>query len=316
MGSAYTAQASDVYAPTWNPGGLGLVQGTQLAGQHLAYLESINYEYLSFVHQVAPGKAWGSAVQYLGSGNIQGTDISGNSTGDFSAHYGAYSLAYGQMFGDKLSLGAAGKWINAKIADVGANAFAMDFGAMYQWNKDLTLGAAVTNAGSKLKFIDQGDSLPLQTHFGATYHTRFHTDVSAEVVYRQTGLASFHTGLEWHPTEPISLRAGYRTDTVKGLSPLAGFTTGIGIHAWGHEFAYAWLPLGDLGSTQYFSVVLKFGGKDKKRNLINYQSVKRPKPAKHADDPEELSPEDDLMTLLHIDEGTPMAESPREMRTK
>src|SRR3954468_1834792 len=50
MGSAYTALATDAYAPTWNPGGLGRVDSKQLAGQHLSYLESMNYEYLSYVH--------------------------------------------------------------------------------------------------------------------------------------------------------------------------------------------------------------------------------------------------------------------------
>src|SRR5258708_5020871 len=54
LGSAYSALAYDAYAPTWNPGGLGFVDGTQLAGQHLSYLESINYEYASLVHAL-PG---------------------------------------------------------------------------------------------------------------------------------------------------------------------------------------------------------------------------------------------------------------------
>src|SRR5689334_2985131 len=70
LGSAYTALASDAYAPTWNPGGLGFVDSTQLAGQHLDYLESIHYEYLSFVHPLAKGRALGGAVQYLGSGDM------------------------------------------------------------------------------------------------------------------------------------------------------------------------------------------------------------------------------------------------------
>src|SRR5579864_5584550 len=50
LGAAYTALATDAYAPTWNPAGLGFVSGTEMAGQHLSYLESMNYEYLSVVH--------------------------------------------------------------------------------------------------------------------------------------------------------------------------------------------------------------------------------------------------------------------------
>src|ERR1700687_4993385 len=50
MGSAYTALATNAYAPVWNPAGLGRLSGNELAGQHLSYLESMHYEFLSFVH--------------------------------------------------------------------------------------------------------------------------------------------------------------------------------------------------------------------------------------------------------------------------
>jgi hypothetical protein len=61
------------------------------------------------------------------------------------------------------------------------------------------------------------------------------------------------------------------------LSPLAGFTTGIGLNIWGYELSYAWVPLGDLGNTNYFSFLYKFGEtSNPKRNLIHYQAAKRP----------------------------------------
>src|SRR5437879_687898 len=48
MGSAYSALASDAYAPVWNPAGLGFVTTPELAGQHVSYLESLNYEQASY----------------------------------------------------------------------------------------------------------------------------------------------------------------------------------------------------------------------------------------------------------------------------
>src|SRR6185437_423325 len=45
MGSAYTALATNGYAPVWNPSGLARLQDNELAGQHLSYLESIHYEF-------------------------------------------------------------------------------------------------------------------------------------------------------------------------------------------------------------------------------------------------------------------------------
>jgi hypothetical protein len=143
LGSAYSALASDAYAPVWNPGALGFVQSTQLAGQHLSYLESANDESLQFVHPFSsdsetPRQALGVSVQYLGSGDIPSTDNSGKSIGDFSSHYGSYGIAYGHKIGDTLSLGLAGKWINAKISDVSANAYAFDVGSLYRPTDNLS----------------------------------------------------------------------------------------------------------------------------------------------------------------------------------
>src|ERR1700730_3418214 len=50
LGSAYTALATNAYAPVWNPAGLGMLSDNEMAGQHLSYLESMHYEFLSFVH--------------------------------------------------------------------------------------------------------------------------------------------------------------------------------------------------------------------------------------------------------------------------
>jgi len=126
MGSAYTALATDAYAPAINPGGLGFVDSTQLAGHHISYLETSHYDFASLVHPLAGGKALGASFQYLGTGNITARDEFGTATGDFSAHYGAYTLAYGQTVSENLSLGVSGRWINAKIDDVSANAYAAD----------------------------------------------------------------------------------------------------------------------------------------------------------------------------------------------
>src|SRR5438445_4072556 len=161
LGAAYTALAHHAYAPTCNPGGLSFLDSTQLAGEHLSYLESIHYEYLSFVHPlthtlsptsggegVRVRGAIGASVQYLGSGDINGMDASGNPTGSFSSYYAAYNLSYGQALSEKLSLGLTGKLINAKIDDVSAHAYAVDLGSMYKLQPHLTVAATLTNLGS------------------------------------------------------------------------------------------------------------------------------------------------------------------------
>src|ERR1700690_4136676 len=79
LGSAYSALATDAYAPVYNPAGLGFVSTPQLAAQHLSYLPSTIYDLAIFVYPLAhgqkkPTRALGTSIQYLGSGSIAGTD--------------------------------------------------------------------------------------------------------------------------------------------------------------------------------------------------------------------------------------------------
>ncbi len=309
LGSAYTALATDAYAPTWNPAGLGFLPDNEVAGQHLAYLESIHYEYLSFVHPFKNKddetvRGLGVSAQYLASGDISGTDINGNSTGNFSTYYGAYNLAYGQAVTSKLSLGLTGKLINAKIDDVSASAYAADLGALYKMNDQINLAATLVNLGSKLTFLSNGDSLPLAFHLAGSWKPNAHWLVSTEGVYPQTGLASFHVGGAWRPVEPVSLRVGYKTDTLKGLNAISGLTVGMALHLWNQEFDYAWSPYGDLGSAQYFSLLFRFGAaEEEKRSLIQYQTIKTHRTVqKH--DKDSTEPEyQQLMQLLSDDDA-------------
>jgi hypothetical protein len=319
LGSAYTALATNAYAPVWNPAGLGMLSGNEVAAQHLSYLQSMDYEFLSFVHPFDKDRdsdthrGIGFSVQYLGSGDINRTDIdasgapinNGNPIGTFSSYYAAYNLSYGQTLTDKLSLGLTGKMIQAKIDDVSANAYAADVGGLYKMNDKVQLGASLDNMGNQLKFLSEGDDLPMALKISGAYRPSSHYLLTAEGDYSKNGLASFHTGGEWRPMEAISLRVGYKTDTLNGLSPIAGLTAGLGLHVWGQEFAYAWAPYGDLGDAQYFSLLVRFGAEEEqKRNLIQYQTIKTHRTAKQGTDGKDnLEPEyQQLMQLLSDDD--------------
>jgi hypothetical protein len=319
LGSAYSALAADAYAPVWNPAGLGFLNGNELAGQHLSYLESTHDEFLSFVHPFddanhASHRGIGFSAQYLGTGDIARTDIDSmggflSPGGSFSSHYGSYNLAYGQTVTDKLSLGASGKWINAQIDDVSANAYAMDFGGLYQATRGVKLAATVNNIGTKLKFLDEGDSLPLGFHLGGSYEPNGQWLLSTEGVYSKDAPLSFHVGGAWRPIDALSLRVGYHTDTLDGLSALAGFTAGIGLRAWGQEFAYAWAPYGDLGNAQYFSLIVRFGAREEeKRNLIQYQTIKQHRTVQNGRTKDGEPEYQQLMQLLSDEENTHVAQ--------
>ena len=263
LGGAYSALATDAYAPVWNAAGLGFLPSTQVSGMHLEYPASSAYEFASVVHPLGSGNGVGFAAQYFHLDQSTGRDANGNDIGSFTSHYGAYSLSFGHSFNKEFSIGAAVKLIDARIADVSARAVAADFGGLYRFNDHLAAAAVAANLGSRLTFLQQGDQLPQNYRLGVVYGPAKTVDVAVETAYAQTALVSGRFGVEWRPAAPIALRAGYRTDTTSRLSAVAGLTTGFGLAVAGQRFDYAWLPMGDLGQTHYFSVVLSFGKEGK-----------------------------------------------------
>ena len=295
LGAAYSALAANAYAPTWNPAGLGVLPELEVAAQHVSYVQNTHYEYLSAGMPLPPrracdGKFWcgpaavGSAIQYFGSGDIAGLDQFGNPTGDYSTHFAAYNVSYGQGFGDKLSVGVTGKWINAALAGVSANAFALDMGSLYRYRHDLQFAATLMNAGTSLTFLNQGDPLPLALHLAGAYEPRKDTTLSLEMVVPRGNAPSVRMGAQWLPIPDVALRMGYRTDALKGLSPVAGFSGGLGVTVWNQELAYAWVPYGDLGDTHYLSFLMRFGEtRHDDRHLIRYKPSVRHAPAQEDD---------------------------------
>lgn len=260
LGGAYTALANDAYAPVFNPAGLGFSSASQLAAMHLSFIDSIAYEFASIALPFSGHRALGAAVQYFRPGDIPGTDLNGNSTGNFSGSFSAYSVGYGQALNRTVSLGAVAKSIRGEIASESASSYAADLGVMIKPSKEVGLAVVAANLGSKLKFVDEGDALPSAIKLGGYYRLNTPWLFALQATRQQhTGLTSAQTGIEWTPGGVLSLRAGYRTETSRELSSSGSWTAGVGLHLAGQQFDYAWVPLGDLGNTQYFSLVIQWG---------------------------------------------------------
>ena len=109
-------------------------------------------------------------------------------------------------------------------------------GLLYKPVPKFSLGAVAANIGSGIKFVDQSDPLPLAGRLGATYQLSPEWDISAEGVYRKTGLISGSSGLEWRCGEYFSFRGGYNTAHTKQLGASSGFTAGVGLFSGDRNF--------------------------------------------------------------------------------
>lgn len=259
LGSAYGPLANDSYASAWNPAGLGFLRRGEASLMHLSYLEAMSYESVHLAAPLKGGQGVGGGLQFFRAGETSATDAAGNPDGGFGGYYMSASVGYGRRFGSALSLGATGRLITASIAGVGASAFAGDLGAMGRIGPKLRVSLVAANLGSGLKFLQESDPLPAQLRAGAA------VDVSRSFVVSLEGVRAFHSedsvhaGLEWKPYEAIAVRAGYRSDVTRETGGMSGVTLGTGLFWKDFGLDYAWVPLGDLGQSQYFSLQVRFG---------------------------------------------------------
>ncbi|MDD5657590.1 MAG: PorV/PorQ family protein [Elusimicrobia bacterium] len=262
LGGAYSALASDGLAPVWNPAGLARLGVPQLAATHLLYVESIAYEHGSLALPVGAGGV-GASVQYLHPKSMTQRDGDGSELGSFSSHFGAYGLSYGRGLTPRLSAGATGKLVEADIGGVSARAFAADLGALYRLSERFRLALVAANLGTRLSFIDAQDPLPQAYRAGLACGAGQRWNFAAEAAYDRSNLLAGRFGAEWQPVAPLALRAGYRTETSRRVPGLTGLTAGFGLSLLGQRFDYAWVPMGELGRTNYFSVLIAFGQGEK-----------------------------------------------------
>ncbi|MFC1546261.1 PorV/PorQ family protein [bacterium] len=265
MSGAYTGIVDDVSAIYWNPGGLGFITKKQILAQHIEWFQDIKYEYLAYAHPIKDLGTLGVALHYLYIDDIErrlgDTDLA---DGTFGAKDRAGVLSFSRIFLEVLSVGLNLKYISSTIDNYEADAFAFDLGFLYKTPVEkLNCGLVVQNLGTKMKFIEEEDPLPLIVKLGFGYKP-FFDDLTCglDVNFPNDNDVNGAVGLEYalHFFKDkfcLPVRAGYKTlndfEAVDGLSAGIGFCfTGYG------SIDVAWSPYGDLGDTYRMSVLFEF----------------------------------------------------------
>lgn len=243
MGEAFTAIASEANAIYWNPAGLANLNRRQINMMHNTWLVKTYYDHLSFS---TPFKQGGmcAGVTYLGSGDIDGRDLVGVSTGNYNAYDMALIGGYGWKLSDKLLIGVSGKLIQSKIDNYDANGLAIDMGVLSNTPVDnLTVGGTIQNVGSKIKFNKDGDPLPLMVKVGVAYTMLDNNLTTAlDITKARDNDVKFNIGCEYLINKSFAVRGGYNSKIDQG----SGITAGIGYKHPVATVDYAYVPWGDL----------------------------------------------------------------------
>jgi long-subunit fatty acid transport protein len=264
LGNAYAGISDDSTAVYWNPAGLTQLNTKAISVTHSMLFEGIYYDWVSCVKPLDNGQGiLGIGVQYLSYGTLKETDSTGLEIGNFKPNDASVSLSYARKIG-VVSTGINLKYITSVIKNA-ATAFAVDLGGMYDGIKiggnKLKIGVAVQNVGTKMKFVDQEEKLPLNVKAGVAYDLKNNWLVAVDVNSPIDGEVNVGAGTEYvykvKQGIEVAGRAGYSTVT-KDVGGLNGLTAGLGLAYEGYSLDYAFVPFGDLGDTHRLSFGIRF----------------------------------------------------------
>ncbi len=266
MGGAYSAKVEDASAIYWNPASLVKLKNKELFFYNTKFISDFQYNYLAYAH---PFKTSALAVSFghFFKGEFDGRDRSGKPTGGFSASDMALDIAGAKKISRRTSLGLGVKWVRSSIQSFSADGFAMDLSATVQLSKKANLVGGFYHLGPPMRFLDEPMKLPsvFSMGFSRNFSILTLTADSRFSLYDQD--LSFSFGVEFTPLQIISFRFGFFPDvspvpsgpSSSSLDRFAGMGVGFGLKLFSRsKFDYAFVPMGELGSTHHFDLSWKF----------------------------------------------------------
>ena len=269
MGGAYSAISEDASAVYWNPAGLVQIPKLSAIFMSAKYVQDISYQYAAYAHRLSYDSVLAGSVFMTNIGAIDQYDIDGKQTGTgtCSPRDQVFTLSYSRAileFSDKdmdVSIGVSAKYIKSQIVQ-SAHAYAGDLGIMtYNFtNIPYRLGVTMTNLGSGMRYDVDSSPLPLTFKLAGAVNPFRDMLFSMDMVLPKQNAPSFLFGTELS-TEPneltrLSVRAGLNTQRLK--DGLGGFTLGVGATLHFFTLDYAFVPMGELGSTHKISITFDF----------------------------------------------------------
>ncbi len=279
MAGAYVAMANDGSAVFWNPAGLVQIGRNELMVSHLDWLADINYEFLSYTHQLNNNIALGAFVGYLHLADMPvTTEYHPYGNGEFFSYSDLVTgLTASIRMTDRFSFGLSVKYVREDMAGLTMDTAMMDLGTYY-WTgfKSLRLAAAMRNFGNDLRPDGtytrqeqtgtreseyQAFSPPTVFSLGAAmdvYKFKKHAlTTSVQMNHPMDDQESFVMGFEYQYRSLIYLRSGYRANTDENRW---SFGTGLSLLLYGKQvkFDYSYADYQHLNMTQQLTFGFEF----------------------------------------------------------
>ena len=278
IGGSYVSINDDAFSVYYNPASLAFIHQSEIALMHSEYLDDMNYEYAGVVYPLSYGSVIGLNFIYMDEGRLKKTTYSdpyGLSLGYYDANDYAIGISYAQKILDYLGMGGTVKFIKSKIEDEKATAFAVDFGINWLLPYNVSVGASISNLGTKMKFMKEKEDLPQTYRIGISKKLLLLNDMeflfSVDAVKVKDDDVFLKGGIEFKPVKFLALRAGY--DDAVDVED--GWTFGFGISLDNLNFDYAYSDFGELGKIHKVSTNFKFGKVSRRVKVLPVRYYKR-----------------------------------------
>lgn len=294
LGGAFVALSNDVSALYYNPGAISQPGNSQFLVSHTNWLVDTKFDWVGVMINLDGQSAIGVSITQLDYGEeLITTEMNQDGTGEtWNASDIAVGLTYARTLTDRFSIGGTAKYIQQKIWNVSASAFAMDVGLKYRTDfNGLIIGMSISNFGTDMRLDGKDlfrpiDTDPTNTGTNKTIVARLKTDdwplplffragVSMDVVQmddiRITAAAdalrpsdsaeTLNIGGEFAWRESLFIRGGMNSLFLPEREN--GFTVGGGaryeLSAVNYvSFDYSYQDFGKFGGIQSFAIGITF----------------------------------------------------------
>jgi len=253
-GTSYTTAANALF---WNPALLGTDEHGSLFLSHSVQVEGMNQNHMALSIPYRSQTGFGIGVTYADFGSLNQTSDIGAPLDNLNPHDLLVSGGFGFPLGF-LRLGVSGKYISSEIRNK-ASTWASDVALWLPiQRKSTALGLSYQNMGAEIQYDQKKEKLPGVLRIGL-HHTLFNKwRLALEGLAPKDQDPTLALGVAYRLLFPSTLqfflRGGYNHSLAADKQDLAGMTLGVGLKYKRFGFDYAWVPLGELGSTHYLSM--------------------------------------------------------------
>lgn len=259
LGGAFTGLADDPSALFFNGAGLSQLTAASLSVNHNSYLAGSFEETLLFGLPLGRLGGFAASLQYVSWGGLDQRDANGVPLGTFTDSDTAFSAGWGLPLVGGFSLGLALHGVQQKIVDSLYTGLSGDLGLLWSPAPGFRLGLCYSGLGTALNGFTPAQDLRL----GASGLLRPVAGLDLRPLlegdWEPGGVSRLQGGLEGTVAKDYSLRVGYQAALQDNrIGGLTGFTAGAGLRIGQARLDYAFVPYGDLGTSDRISVGYEF----------------------------------------------------------